>query len=135
MSTDANLYKMLIEDERIDKMHKFSQHHDRQLCLGAGLLLAHIVKLSDSKASLPVEICYGEFGKPELKGAKDFHFNISHSAHWVVCAVASKPVGVDIEKVQHDMSDVARHYFSLTERDYLASLLSLIHISEPTRPY
>lgn len=36
-------------------------------------------------------------GKPYLKNHRDLHFNISHSADYVVCAVGRIPVGVDIQ--------------------------------------
>lgn len=122
LPTETGLYKSLINHERLIKAQRFYQHNDRQLCLGAGLLLALVVRARYPQAKLPVKLEYGTDGKPALENYKDFHFNISHSGNWVVCAVAPAPIGVDIEKVQRDMSDVARHYFSIKERAYMASL-------------
>lgn len=35
--------------------------------------------------------------KPVIAGRADIHLSISHSADYVICAIASRPVGVDIE--------------------------------------
>ena len=48
---------------------------------------------------LPEEIALGEHGKPYLKNHPDIHFNISHSHGYALCALAARPVGVDIEKI------------------------------------
>jgi len=39
-------------------------------------------------------------GKPFLRGAQDFHFNIAHSGEWVIFASACSPIGVDVERIQ-----------------------------------
>jgi 4'-phosphopantetheinyl transferase len=39
-------------------------------------------------------------GKPFLADHLDVHFNLSHSGEWMVCALADRPVGVDVEVVQ-----------------------------------
>jgi len=36
-------------------------------------------------------------GKPVIAGHTDIHLSISHSADYVACAIASVPVGVDVE--------------------------------------
>jgi 4'-phosphopantetheinyl transferase len=38
-------------------------------------------------------------GKPCYRGTGSFHFSISHSGEWVVCAFDDRPVGVDIQKI------------------------------------
>lgn len=37
-------------------------------------------------------------GKPYCPAAPAFHFNLSHSGGWAVCAVAPCPVGVDVQE-------------------------------------
>jgi 4'-phosphopantetheinyl transferase len=52
----------------------------------------------------------------------DFHFNISHSGDWVVCAVDNLPVGIDVEKI-HDVDlNLSARFFSEEEHKYLLSL-------------
>ncbi|PIF04385.1 MAG: hypothetical protein CSA86_02065 [Arcobacter sp.] len=36
-------------------------------------------------------------GKPFLKNSKNIDFNITHSGHWVACAIDVNDVGIDIE--------------------------------------
>ncbi len=47
-----------------------------------------------------IRIFRGENQKPRLKNFPDFHFNISHSGDFSVCAFDDFPVGVDVEKVR-----------------------------------
>lgn len=38
-------------------------------------------------------------GKPFIQNLPHFHFNVSHSGQWLVCATDTQPVGIDIEKI------------------------------------
>ncbi|MGW6184938.1 4'-phosphopantetheinyl transferase family protein, partial [Bacillus mycoides] len=54
-----------------------------------------------------------EYGKPFFKNFSDFHFNISHSGEWVVCATANSNVGIDIERVSDiEALKLANEFFS-----------------------
>ncbi|MBQ4121348.1 MAG: hypothetical protein IJD35_04970 [Clostridia bacterium] len=58
-----------------------------------------------------------ENGKPYLVGAP-FHFNLSHSKDYVVCALSDCDVGVDIEKVRPISEGVMRRFVgTCTESD------------------
>lgn len=63
-------------------------------------------------------------GKPALASG-DLHFNLSHSAGWMVLAVArEQPLGVDIE-VDRRLARpcaLARRYFSVAETEFLDGL-------------
>ena len=64
-----------------------------------------------------IQILRGENQKPRLKNFPDFHFNISHSGDFSVCAFDSYPVGVDVEKVRSiDSKRLAAHFFSPREQ-------------------
>lgn len=42
-------------------------------------------------------IAYGKYGKPFVLGERNFHFNISHSGLWILCAVFCDEIGIDIQ--------------------------------------
>jgi 4'-phosphopantetheinyl transferase len=58
-------------------------------------------------------------GKPELSDTRggSIHFNLSHSGDVMLCAIADRKVGVDVETMKHhdDMERVALHFFSSDE--------------------
>nr|WP_237391871.1 4'-phosphopantetheinyl transferase superfamily protein [Paenibacillus dendrobii] len=47
------------------------------------------------------------------------HFNISHSGEWVVCALDSLPVGVDVEEIKEAPFEISKRFFSREERTFL----------------
>lgn len=57
--------------------------------------------------------------KPFLKDCENVHFNISHSGSYAVCAVASTPVGVDIQKIGEYKRGVAERVFNESELLYI----------------
>ena len=50
-------------------------------------------------APLP-ELAVGERGKPWFPTCPQYHFNLSHSGTLALCALADRPVGVDIQEVR-----------------------------------
>jgi len=66
---------------------------------------------------------YGEFGKPYLVDFPDFHFSISHSGAYAVCAVSEDgEVGVDIQKVKSAPMNLAKRFFAQSEYQKLTLL-------------
>ena len=47
------------------------------------------------------QVCVGEHGKPYLQNSGDIFFNLSHSRKYVLCGIADRQIGVDIQK-RHD---------------------------------
>ena len=60
-------------------------------------------------------------GKPRLKGCSGFHFNISHSGHWVVLACGETEVGIDVETIRMDSQKekIARRFYTPQEQSYV----------------
>ena len=56
------------------------------------------------------QVAKDERGKPYLAGYPDIHISLSHSGRLAACAVAKKPVGVDVElrKMRQNRERVAR---------------------------
>ena len=62
-------------------------------------LLARAVHLSWGLKELP-GIARGEQGKPFFPAFPQYHFNLSHSGCFALCALDKQPVGVDFEVVR-----------------------------------
>jgi 4'-phosphopantetheinyl transferase len=81
-----------------------------------------------------------EFGKPYLvTSTRPFHFNLSHSGHWVICAVDQSPVGIDVQLMEPiDLNLVKsvlapkdyRHYLNLPPQQRLDYFYDLWTMSE-----
>lgn len=51
-----------------------------------------------------------DLGKPYLANpSHSFHFNLSHSGHWVMCAVDQSPVGIDVQQMEPIDHNLARN--------------------------
>ena len=83
----------------------------RRRCLAAGLLLRHAL------ATLgvgPAEPVIDRYGKPWLPGGPAF--SLSHSGDYVLCAVADRDVGCDVQRIGDFHDRLARR--CLTQAEY-----------------
>ncbi len=122
MDPDDTSWYTFLSFKRAAAALRYRQLRDRSRCIGAGLLLSYALKIHAPRHPLPPRTVPGVNGKPCLPELPGFHFNISHSGDWVVCAVGASPLGVDIERVQRDISAVAQKYYSSSELQHLLSL-------------
>lgn len=109
-----------LTDYRKKKTDKLHVEMPRLTSIMAGLLLNYATKdylnyeLEDDKSCAIKEVATDDLidgydtdydfeieeigqGKPVYKERTDIHFNISHTANIVVVAIASKPIGIDID--------------------------------------
>ncbi|MCV9948966.1 4'-phosphopantetheinyl transferase superfamily protein [Paenibacillus sp. BT-177] len=117
-----NHYELLVNRVSLAKQHKldrFLHREDALRGLYADVLLRWLAcrQLKIPNASL--QFTYNVFGKPSLLNAPAFHFNVSHSGKWVVCAIDDHPLGIDIEQLRPIDFEVGRVCFSDTEYDAL----------------
>jgi len=69
---------------------------DARLERVAGGLLAEMLA---ARGVATPRFALGRFGKPELADAVGLHFSLAHSDAVVLCAVADRPVGCDVERL------------------------------------
>lgn len=82
----------------------------------AGELLArYSVGKYLGKPDQEISMVFGEKGKPHIGNLTDLHFNISHSGYYVVCAVATKELGIDVERIRKVNLRIAERFFSASE--------------------
>ncbi len=66
-----------------------------------------------------LKIIRNQYGKPFLEDHPDIHFNLSHTAGAIVCAVSDRPVGIDIEKKRKVNARVINRFFTENERAFI----------------
>ena len=123
-SIDDYTYRQLlsyISKEKYERIKKFYFMEDAKRALYGNLLVRHLACNKLNVANNELIFKCNEFGKPFLQGCSDFHFNISHSGIWVVCAIGKKEVGIDIEQIKSIDFDIAKRFFSNTEYEMLMS--------------
>lgn len=122
LDPDLKSWNRWVDAARLATAARLRRREDRALAIGAGLLLAKAVRQAWPEQPLPLDLKTAPGGKPFLPGLPDFHFSLSHSGTWAVCAVADHPVGVDIEQVAEDMREVAPRAFCPAEQAALRAL-------------
>ncbi len=114
--------------QRREKALAYRFGQDKNLSAAAYLLLRYALK-ADYGIGEPVEFELCESGKPVILGYPGVHFNLSHCRAAVACAVASVPVGVDVQEIAPVERALAKRV--LTEAEYRAFLAS----SDPDRTF
>ena len=92
----------------------------RFLCARGSLreILGHLLQAPPRS----VRFAYGDQGKPELAGARDLRFNLSHSeGRALVGVVPGRELGVDLESLRGgtDFRGLTERFFSAPEREEL----------------
>lgn len=95
---DKQLYRKLytgVDASRRAKADKFLFEKDKRLSVAAGALLQHALQMENVRKP-SIEIAPN--GKPYIAGMESLYFNLSHSEEMVMCAIAEKELGCDVEK-------------------------------------
>jgi 4'-phosphopantetheinyl transferase len=118
------LRSVLSPDER-QRADRFLSERDRARFATCRASLRRILAgLLDTNPS-EISFQYSPFGKPSLAENEGLHFNVSHSNHFALVAVAmGRAVGVDVEFARADFATdaVAQRFFSPLEREALGRL-------------
>ena len=129
--TSACLYAILTPDERTRSARFRFERDQQRFIVARGVLRSLLGRYLQIEPS-QISFVYNEFGKPDVshESRDRLKFNLSHSAGLALIAIATASnVGVDLEHIraQSDYVDIARHFFSPAERDYLISLPSQLY--------
>lgn len=81
-------------------------------------LLAYAVRHRWGLNKLPA-IARTPKGKPHFPDHPDFHFNLSHSIHYALCALDEHPVGTDIEVIRPHHPHLSHRICSAEELAWL----------------
>ncbi|MBU0991396.1 MAG: 4'-phosphopantetheinyl transferase superfamily protein [Proteobacteria bacterium] len=108
-----------VSTEKKARINRYIQRPAAQQALMSDLLVRSIIHEKLSIKNSDIRFGQNEYGKPYLLGNDNFHFNLSHSGDWVVCAISDSVVGIDVEKIKPTDYNISKRFFSKDENDYL----------------
>ncbi|ASS50611.1 MAG: hypothetical protein A3D31_13695 [Candidatus Fluviicola riflensis] len=104
-----------ISPEKKAAIRAYYREEDQLRSLIGELLIRRILIERCGMTNAEISFVCSEHGKPMLVGSETIHFNSSHAGDWVVCAIDSKPIGVDVEQLKTANLAVSRSFFSPEE--------------------
>lgn len=116
---EYNILLSIVSPEKYLRVTQFRNFSDAQLTLVADALARLIfqerwnISINDSEFEI------NKYGKPFLRNRPNCCFNVSHSGHYVVCAIRDKSVGVDVEEIKFINLDITKRIFTDSELIYL----------------
>jgi len=116
-------FQNVVSTERKNKAEKFLRREDACRSLLAESLIRYTILNAGFQCCNEIKLTRNEFGKPEpiLSG---FHFNVSHSGAWVMCAADNEEVGIDVERIHEVDSGISQRFFSSIENKFLSDFQS-----------
>jgi 4'-phosphopantetheinyl transferase len=116
-----------VSHEKKKRILRFHRYEDAQRSLLGDILSRYAICERCNIKNNNLVFTSNEYGKPLLTEPSEIHFNISHSADWVVCAVDNHPIGIDVETIKPIDFNIAERFFSKAE------YLSLINQPEESK--
>ena len=108
-----------VSSEKKTRIHKYLRRAPAQQALLSDLLARSIIHDKLSMKNTDIHFGTNDYGKPFLLGKNDFHFNLSHSGDWVVCAISDSVVGIDVEKIKPTDFNISKRFFSKDEHEFI----------------
>lgn len=118
LCTDVEVERMLplVSEQRRAEALRYKHTFGRFCCLKSYLMLCELLgAVSPTLDYTLPEFAYNEYGKPFLKERPDIHFSISHTKNAIAVAIASKPIGIDIEQILHHSEGVLKKTMNPSE--------------------
>ncbi|MDP4182207.1 MAG: 4'-phosphopantetheinyl transferase superfamily protein [Bacillota bacterium] len=110
-----------VDSDKQVSIKRFRMIDDANRALFGNLLIRYLICKKIGIRNEDIHFEKNEFGKPYLLNNVDFHFNISHSGGWIVCATDSMPVGIDVETIKTVDLKLAERFFSKIEFSFISS--------------
>lgn len=116
----VNQLYLQIDKEKMNKIKKYLNKYDRSRSLIGEILVRTIIIDKLKICNEYIKFDLNRYGKPYLRKKPCFHFNISHSGDYVVCAVDDKPIGIDVEEIKDiEYEELAKKIFTIQEYNYI----------------
>lgn len=99
---EADRWKTYLSIDRKNEAKSRKNEKDRQLFLGAEILLNRALEAAAPEIPRPVGYVRNDHGKPYLHPWCGIYVNWSHSGSYVLCAVSDREVGVDLQETARE---------------------------------
>lgn len=110
----------LLKEETLEKGKRFIYFDDTKRTLVGEAMARYAISVELNISNKNIAFKRNEYGKPLLLNQEGIHFNISHSGDYVVCAIGTEAVGIDIEHIKDIDFDVGKRFFSKEEFESLS---------------
>lgn len=104
-----------VSNEKKEKVDRFMRKIDAERALLSDVLCRTVIMENLKLYNKDIKFSYNKYQKPYLITFPNFHFNLSHSGNWIVCAIDDKTIGIDIEKIDNIDLDIAKRFFTTKE--------------------
>lgn len=108
-------FMKFVGKKKEERILKFRRREDAERTLIGDVFIRTIICDRFHLENRKLTFEYNDFGKPFITNVPDFHYNLSHSGKWVVCAVDYYPLGIDVERIKPIDFSIAERFFSQTE--------------------
>lgn len=108
-----------IDAAKRERINGFQFQADRDRSLIGAVLSVTVLCRRLRRAKEDLIIDASPYGKPHVRGVRDFEFNIAHSGCWVVCGAGPGRLGVDVEEIGEADAGFAERYFTPYETELL----------------
>ncbi|NML64818.1 4'-phosphopantetheinyl transferase superfamily protein [Hymenobacter sp. RP-2-7] len=118
----AALAPHVLPPPELARAGRYLQAADRQRFLVVRAALRVLLGHLTGQLAAAVEFAQSATHKPQLRGNAQLHFSVSHTRRWALLAVATQPVGVDVEEISStfDFTSVLDFSCSAAERQVIA---------------
>lgn len=108
-------FMRFVGEKKEKRIMKFIRREDAERTLVGDVLVRVIICEELGIRNDDIAFSYNDYGKPSLIYTEKFEFNLSHSGKWVVCAVDTSPLGIDVECLRDIDFSIAERFFSNIE--------------------
>jgi 4'-phosphopantetheinyl transferase len=121
-ANQSNIAKLLslLKPDEIARANRYLQEKDRTRFIVSRAALRQILGKYTNQSAADIKFSIGTNKKPYISGT-NIKYNVSHSADWVLIAIANTNVGVDTEKINplFDFISILEDNFSKAEIDFI----------------
>ncbi len=112
-----------LSTERRERAQRHINSRERQLYLGAEALMNRSLERMGKGIPIPAAYVRNSCGKPYLKDVEGIYMNWSHSGEYVLCAVADREIGIDLQFNQKEPREsLIRKVLRVPELEFYQSL-------------